>query len=215
MFEIKRRKQLKKKTKVILIIIAAMLVAFFVFAYFMVMNQFNIGIDPLTSQGGSSASGKRLEISFSYSKQRLIASSQYAFWIEDMDGNYIDTIYVTEWTAQGGFSYRPHSIPQWVSVANPGSMNETEIDAISGATPRSGDYTVTWDFTDRNGNPLTGTEYRFFIEGTMNNEDDVLFTGIINIGNEAWTQTPTPHFSIPDSEYKEMLTNITVSFFPG
>ena len=206
---------MKKKTKIILIIVAVALLALFAFAYVWVMNPFNIGINPLTAQGESAETGKRLEISFNYSKQRMIASSQYAFWIEDMDGNYIDTIYVTGWTAQGGFNYRPHSIPQWVSAANPGSMNETEIDAISGATPRSGSYTVTWDFTDRNGNPLAGIEYRYFIEGTMNNEDNVLFTGTINIGNEPWTQTPTPQFSVPDSEYKEMLTNVTVSFFPG
>ena len=208
---------MKKKVLIIILIVAVVLVALFAFAYIRVMNPFNVGIDPLTRQNeqAETETGKRLEISFSYSKQRLVASSQYAFWIEDMDGNYIDTIYVTQWTAQGGFSYRPLSIPQWVSVANPANMSSTEIDAISGATPFSGDYKITWDFTDRNGNPVTGTQLRYFIEGTMNNNDDVIFSGIIELGSEKWEETPTPIFSFPDSEYKNMLTNVSVAFFPG
>ena len=201
--------------KKILLIVLALIVAFVIFAYFWIMNPFNIGIDPLTAASGQTETGKRLEISFTYSKQRMIASSQYAFWIEDMDGNYINTIYVTKWTAQGGFSYRPHSIPQWVSAADPASMGQEEIDAISGATPTSGDYKMVWDFIDRNGNPVTGSQYRYFIEGTMNNEDKVVFSGIITIGNEAWEENPAAEFSMPDSEYKNMLSNIKVSFFPG
>ena len=172
---------MKKRTKIILICIAAAVVAFICFAYVMIINPFNIGIDPLTPVGGQSETGKRLEVSFTYTKQRIVASSQYAFWIEDMDGNYIDTVYVTQWTAAGGFSYRPHSIPQWVSVAQPSGKSDTEVDAISGATPRNGEYVVVWDFTDRYGNPVTGSEFRFFFEGTMNNDDNVLYSGIISV----------------------------------
>ena len=203
---------MKKK---ILIIVSAVIVAFVVFAYIWVMNPFNIGIGPLTTQTGQPDAGRRLEISFTYSKQRMIASSQYAFWIEDMDGNYIDTVYVTQWTAQGGFSYRPLSIPLWVSVAEPSAMSSAEIDAISGATPRSGDYLMVWDFTDRNGNAVTETELRFFIEGTMNNEDCVVFSGTITAANKMQVVVPQPVFSFPDSEYKDMLTNVMVTFFPG
>ena len=95
---------MKKKVLIIILIVVVVLVALFAFAYIRVMNPFNVGIDPLTRQNEQAETGKRLEITFSYSKQRLVASSQYAFWIEDMDGNYIDTIYVTQWTAQGGLS---------------------------------------------------------------------------------------------------------------
>jgi hypothetical protein len=71
-------------------------------------------------------------------------------------------------------------------------MGSAEIDAISGATPRNGDYFVYWDFTDRNGNPVAGEQFRFFIEGTMNNHDDVLYTGIITVGDEVWEDIPIP-----------------------
>ena len=206
---------MKKKSKIILIIVIAVIVILAASAYIWIINPFNIGIDPLATQNRQTDTGKRLEISFSYSKQRMVASSQFAFWIEDMDGNYIDTLYVTQWTAQGGYSYRPLSIPKWVSVASPSDMSSSEIDAISGATPRSGDYYVYWDFTDSNGNPVTGTQFQYFIEATMNNNDDVIYTGIITIGDETWEDVPTPVYSLQDSEYKDMISNVRVTFFTG
>jgi hypothetical protein len=142
----------------------------------------------------------------------MIGSSQYAFWIEDMDGNYVDTLYVTQWTAQGGYRRRPTSISQWVSASGLANMQQSEIDTISGATPRPGDYIVSWDFTDRNGNPVTGTQYRYFIEATMNFNDHALFTGIITIG-EALAYNPTPIFNPPDTGLHNMITNVRVVYF--
>jgi len=203
------------KKKIIIIIICAVVVIFAAVVYNQIMNPLNIGIDPLMVSSRQEGTGRRLEISFSYSKQRLVASSQFAFWVEDMNGNYIDTLYVTQWTAQGGYSYRPLSIPVWVSTALPSEMNASEIDAISGATPGNGNYVVSWDFTDRNGNPVTGMQFRYFIEATMNNNDDVIYTGIITIGTESWEDIPTPVYSLHDSVYKEMISNVRVSFHAG
>jgi hypothetical protein len=131
-----------------------------------------------------------------------------------MEGNYVDTLYVTQWTAQGGFRRRPTSISQWVSTARPADMQQSEIDTISGATPRPGDYLVSWDFTDRNGNLVTGTQYRYFIEATMNMNEHALFTGIITIG-EALTYNPTPVFSPPDTSFHNMITNVRVAYRPN
>jgi len=206
---------MKKKVLIVISITLVIIITFGVIAYIKIMNPFNVGIAPLTIQNGHSETGKRLEITFSYQKQRMVASSQYAFWIQDMDGNYIDTVYVTQWTAQGGFRYRPLSITQWVAAANPQKKDQSEIDAISGATPSSGDYKIVWDFTDRSGNPVTESQYKFFFEGTMNSEDNVIFYGIIDISNEPWEYIPTPSYCLHDSEYKNMLTNVKVAFFPG
>jgi len=205
----------KKKLIIIAIIAGAVIVVLAAAGYIWVMNPFNVGIDPLVTSSRPADAGRLLEISFSYSKQRLIASSQFAFWIEDMDGNYIDTLYVTQWTARGGYSYRPLSLPIWVSAAQPSGIGTVEMDAISGATPRSGSYYIYWDFTDRNGNMVTDTELRFFIEGTMNFNDDVMYTGVITVGDEGWTQTPAPEFSLQDSVYKDMVTDVRVTFHPG
>ena len=49
-------------------------------------------------------------ISFNFERQSGWASNQFAIWIEDMDGNYINTLYATAWTANGGYASRPDSI---------------------------------------------------------------------------------------------------------
>ena len=179
-----------------------------------IYNPFNIGITPLQTASGQEQTGRRLEIYFSYDKLLLVASSQYAFWIEDMDGNYVDTLYVTQWTAQGGYRSRPKSIPVWVA-ARPVDMLSSEIDAVAGATPKPGDYLVVWDFTDRNGNPVTGTKYRYIIEATLYNDEYVIYTDVITIGEVAWSYNPIPEYNVPDSEHKAMITNVQVSYYPN
>jgi hypothetical protein len=145
----------------------------------------------------------------------LVASNQYAFWIEDMDGNYIDTLYVTRYTAGEGYRRRPQSIPQWVLAAKPGDMRAAEIDAIEGATPKPGNYVVSWDFTDGEGNPMEDTHYRYFVEGTMYMGDNVLYSGIFTLGEDVWEEYPAPEYSIPNGEYKAMLSNIRVAYYPN
>ena len=152
----RRKTALKKKLVIITLVAIFLLVAA---TFNKVMNPFNIGISPLMSDNGQVQNGRRLEISFSADNLLLVASNQYAFWIEDMDGNYVDTIYVTRYTAWEGHRRRPQSLPQWVSVARPGNMHSTKIDAISGATPRPGDYVVYWNFTDSKGELIIGTQY--------------------------------------------------------
>ena len=203
------------KKKIIIITIAAAILLFAGFAFSMILNPLNMGISPLIKANGQEQTGRRFEISFSYNKVRLIASSQYAAWIEDMDGNYINTLYVTRYTAKEGYQRRPKSIPKWVSAAQPADMSAAEIDAISGATPRPGEYRVYWDFTDNNGNPVTGTEYRYFFEATMNNDDDALYSGTITIGEDAWEHSFFPEYSIPDSQYKHMIENVRVAYTPN
>ena len=79
-----------------------------------------------------------LTITFDYEKQSGSASNQYAVWIEDMNGNYINTIYATQWTAKGGYKNRPDSIALCVDKSDLASMPDYYVDAISGATPRAG-----------------------------------------------------------------------------
>lgn len=57
-------------------------------------------------------SGK-VEIKFNYEKRAGIASNQFAVWIEDEDGNFIKTLYVTRFTGNGGYKKRPDALPLW------------------------------------------------------------------------------------------------------
>jgi len=180
-----------------------------------VKNPFNFGINPLITENGQKQTGRRLEISFSCDNLLMVASNQYAFWIEDMEGNYVDTLYVTRYTAGEGHRRRPQSIRKWVSTAKPGDMRSSEIDAITGATPKPGNYVVYWDFTDGNGAPVIDVQYRYFIEGTMYMDDDVLYSGIIILGDEEWEEYPVPEYSVSNSEYKTMLSDIRVAYYPN
>jgi hypothetical protein len=180
-----------------------------------VANPLNLGINPLMVADSQKPTGRSFEISFSYENLALVASNQYAFWIEDMDGNYIDTLYVTRYTSQEGHRRRPNSIPKWVSAAGIAEMRNSEIDAIAGATPKSGSYLVYWDFRDSNGNAVEGTEYRYFVEASVMNSDTVIYSGIIKIGEETWVEQPTPEYSNPNSEYNAMLSNVRVAYYPN
>jgi len=200
-----------KKKLIIITLVAALFLGLAIIVK--VKNPFNFGISPLVAAGGQKQTGKRLEISFSYDSLLLVASNQYAFWIEDMDGNYINTLYVTRYTAGEGYRRRSQSIPKWVSAARPGDMRSSEIDAITGATPRPGNYVAYWDFTDSKGELVTGTQYRYFVEGTMYMDDDVLYTGVINVGTESLEEYPIPEYSVFDSEYKAMLSNVRVAYY--
>lgn len=97
----------------------------------------------------------KLTITFDYEKISGWATNQFAVWIEDTDGNYINTLYATKWTANGGYKSRPDSIKTWVEKSSVDSMEKSEIDAISGATPKAGKLLYSWDLTDSNGNTVS------------------------------------------------------------
>lgn len=79
---------------------------------------------------------------------------QIAIWTEDMDGNFLSTIYVTEklakqsWTAAGG-NRRKESLPCWSHAQGKQyadglylpTKNEPLPDAVTGATPK-GSFTA-------------------------------------------------------------------------
>ena len=102
-------------------------------------------------ESGLSAPGAisgEIVVTFNYEKQSGSASNQFAVWVEDMAGNYINTLYATKWTADGGHTRRPDSLAMWVEKSNIASMPDYYIDAISGATPRtSGSQSYTWNLT--------------------------------------------------------------------
>ena len=204
------------KKKILIITLAAVLLLGSA-AFVKVKKPFNFGIRPLTAANAEKQeqTGSRLEVAFTCDNLLMVASNQYAFWIEDMDGNYVDTLYVTRYTAGEGHRRRPQSIAKWVAAAKPGGMRSSEIDAIAGATPKPGDYVMYWDITDGKGKPVPDGQYRYFFEGTMYMDDDVLYTGVITLGGEPWGEQPVPTYSVPDSAYKAMLSNVRVAYYPS
>lgn len=153
-----------------------------------------------------------VQINFEFSRQNVIASNQFAVWIEDMQGNMIKTVFVTRFTGEGGYAIRKNSISIWVKRAKPDAITEKEIDTVTGATPKSDMLTYIWDCTDRFGNPVPAGEYRFFVEGTLHWEDDVLYSGTIPVGGENITVQTTAKYSKDKPTYRNMIYKVSASF---
>jgi len=122
------------------------------------------------------------EITFTFTRQTGSASNQYAVWIENAQGQLIKTLYATRWTAAGGYRSRPASIPVWVRQSGLAGMTSSQVDAVSGATPRTGAVTYTWDGTDSRGALVPSGDYTLVLEGTLRWENQVLCRALFRLG---------------------------------
>jgi len=163
-------------------------------------------------------------ISFEYTRQTGPASNQHAVWIEDMDGNLINTLFASRWTANGGFATRPDSIAMWAERAGLAEMSSDEVDAVAGATPSTGMQHYIWYLTDLNGDTVPQGDYMFFVEGTLRWKNYVLYSGVITVGESSSTAQGNVFFHYEGSERYAALTSdspennmigpVTVKFTP-
>ena len=155
---------------------------------------------------------EQLIISFDF-RRGGIASSQYAIWIEDDEGKLMRTLYATSFTTKGGYEYRGDAIPFWVGKACPEKMTDAQVDAITGATPINGNLTYIWDGTDQNGIRVPKGKYHFFVEGTLYWKSRVLFSGIVNWGEDEQELIPveTRYFN-KSSVNKDMISSVKASY---
>jgi len=159
-----------------------------------------------TADSPDIASG-RVTISFAFEHQSGWASNQFAIWVEDMDGNYINTVYATRWTAQGGYKTRPDSLALWVAKSDLASKAKYQVDAIAGATPKTGHLSYSWDLTDANGDTVSPGEYKFFVEGTLRWKNYVLYSGVIMVGGESNGYIADAEYFYEASDGQDALTS--------
>jgi hypothetical protein len=161
-------------------------------------------------------------VSFDYAKQQGYATNQFAVWIEDESGKLVKTLYVTEFTAKGGYEKRPDAIPTWVDHANLSTAKEA--DAVSGATPKSGKLSYVWDLTDQNGVRVQNGIYTFVVEGTLRWKNQVLYSGTITLNGEAATAEGSAEYTFaasddapaltPESPESGMIANVVAAYIP-
>lgn len=86
---------------------------------------------------------------------------QFAVWLEDTEGNYLKTLYITKKASRKSWIFcpqegRPESLPVWYHAskhetakikAKNKSDNDLQIDAVTSATPKGG-ITFTASITD-------------------------------------------------------------------
>jgi len=114
-------------------------------------------------QTNKGETGMPLEIRFLQGKQHNHPT--FSFWIEDLEGNYIETLYVTEYLAKGVYGHgalgvgkwdskpgpaeRPSTLPYWLHKWKGNASRNAVLpspespvpDAITGATP-PGDFVL-------------------------------------------------------------------------
>lgn len=156
----------------------------------------------------------KLEIAVEYNRQAGRGSNQYAVWIEDNQGNLVKTLYVTRFTAEGGYKMRPTCMPVWVEKSGATSMDKSEIDGFSGATPQSGTQVYTWDGTDKKGQSVSRGEYTFVVEATYMGENIVTFKNQFTVGGAEATITAIPEFNSDEKKNRDMISGVTATYIP-
>ena len=155
-----------------------------------------------------------LEVSVDYEQKEKWASDQFAMWIEDSSGNFINTLFVTQFaTTELAYTERGDCVPVWVSKAQPSKMTVEEIDAVSMATPLSGIYKHTWDLKDKQGNKVKPGTYVFVLEATLSNNSRVIFKNSIKIGNKPSSVSGIPEYTHPNQEKnKDMIRSVVANY---
>ena len=162
---------------------------------------------------------KSLEVSFDYQKQAGPGSNQYAVWIENEKGDVLKTLFVTSYTTKGrarggeqpkrGYIVRPNCVPTWVNAAKANEQTDQQLDAFTGATPQAGGtQTFTWDFTDQKGKVVPKGTYKVFVEATLYQASDIIYTGTFSTKDKAGDITLTSTLTKPDEQHKDMVTNV-------
>ena len=155
-----------------------------------------------------------LEVRVDYQQKIKWASDQFAVWIEDEAGNYVNTLFVTKFaTTELAINERKDCVPVWVSKAQPTKMAVEELDAITMATPESGIITHVWDLKDKQGNKVKSGNYVFVLEATLDGNSRVIFKNNIKIGRKPVTVSGISEYTHPDREkHKDMIRSVVVDY---
>ena len=176
-------------------------------------------VDTANGQELAQKKAKCLEVSFDYQKQPGPGSNQYAVWIENEKGDVVKTLFVTSYTTKGrargseqpkrGYIVRPNCVPTWVNAAKANEQTDQQLDAFTGATPQAGGtQTFTWNFTDQQGKVVPKGIYKVFVEATLYQASDIIYSGTFSTKDKAGNVVLTSKLTEPDEKHKDMVTNV-------
>ncbi len=157
----------------------------------------------------------RVHISFDLHKIRRIASNQLAIWVEDENGKYQDTVFVTRFTATGGYRKRPEALPEWVDSVSWTDLQKKDVDALSSPTQQQGRKQIMWDCIDYNGKPLSPGKYLMKIESNISWANRVLWQCTFEVGTRRNRGEAEVYYIPSDAASMEQpIENINVIFVP-
>lgn len=112
-----------------------------------------------------------------------------AVWVEDSNGNLVDTLAAWYEHSGKGLRYLNH-LRNWYSS----SMNTDT--SMTSATRAPGSYSLAWDGTTVDGQKLSAGTYTIFIEAAREHGSYELVYGTFNVDGSSSQQTLTPNGEI-------------------
>ncbi len=89
-------------------------------------------------------------------------------------------------------------------------MTSAQVDAVSGATPKAGTLTYTWDCTDSRGAVVPAGDYVIILEGTLRWENQVYYRAPIRIGQGPAAATVNVEYKGDAGEDRAMISDVKV-----
>ncbi|MCC8095893.1 MAG: DUF2271 domain-containing protein [Tannerellaceae bacterium] len=156
-----------------------------------------------------------MEISFRFERHEVERSNQFAIWFQNQAGEVVRTLFVTQYTADGGYRIDLDCLPKWVNRAEPETLPQKEVDAYTGATPLTGRLEYSWDGTDRHGKKVPLGNYVFYIEGNMYDKSTIVYSGLILASDEGMTVHSRFEQNDPfEIRGAGMIEDVTVRYIP-
>lgn len=142
--------------------------------------------------------GGELVVDFTYdaasTSPGAVKNPYIAVWVEDQAGELVATIALWFLQSQKGLRWLG-DLRRWATVDGATST----IDTISSATRLPGKYSVVWDGTDTDGNPISQGDYYIAIESAREHGPYSLIREQVTIGAESYTRTLEPEGELRDA----------------
>lgn len=157
-----------------------------------------------------------VRIDFTFNRQVGMSTNQFAVWVENEEGDLIQTVFVTSFiTAKGGWQLRDDNLMIWHERSNVEQLPRETTDVFTGATPSASQtLDFVWDCRDSKGNRVGPGLYRFMIEGSMSSQSHVLFEVPITLGDSPAKAGGTAKFIGEGSVGRNMIENVTITYQP-
>ena len=130
----------------------------------------------------------KLEITFDFKRQDDWKNNQFAIWMEDYNGTYLKTIYVSKEVMDRNAEKK--LLPRWSKTVETVGESRKDLEKVAKSVPQSGKSTYLWDGTDRYGSTEYETEenmsdYRkCYIECYGEGNEYALYIGSFSIGDD-------------------------------
>lgn len=112
--------------------------------------------------------------------ESTVTIPQTVAWLEDENGKYVKSMFVSEWLSYGGYK-RPVVCVTWSRLADWANASSEEFDAVTQATPYYGDNELVIDCGKRG---LSAGTYYYCVEAYVTDEYNILYRGQIKIGGK-------------------------------